>query len=90
MRSLSSKAGDDEWPPLEDASRLESAAVGRLTEFKEGLVWQVFSKSGEFWEKIRDMRSRWGITARAQLPPEVSGPLRYLKQGRRNPLPGSV
>ncbi len=85
MGSLSSEAGNDERPLPEDASRFKSSAESRLTELKEGLVWQVLSRSGEFWEKIRDMRSRWGITARAQLPPEVSGPLRYLKLPKQYP-----
>ena len=40
---------------------------------------QLFTRRGPLWGAVRDVRDRWGITAKNQLPPPVVG--RLLPEG---------
>src|SRR5215217_7149495 len=54
-----------EQPP-ENTGR-EHENEGSARRFKNGLVAELWTKDGPFWESVRDMRTRWGIEARPQL-----------------------
>ena len=49
------------------------------------MVLQLFLEHGEFWEKVRDMRSRWKIIPATRLPPDVRWPLNYLDTSEHYP-----
>ena len=52
----------------EEREALPSDTEGQLITIKRGLVEQLYLQRGPFWEAIRDMRSRWGIVAVANVP----------------------
>ncbi len=55
--------------------RLPTETQNRIQLVKNGLVLQVATKKGQFWEEVRMVRARWGIEAPTQLPPEDTGGL---------------
>ncbi len=72
----------------ESTTRREAPAERQLRQLRQltrKLVLQLYQERGEFWEKVRDMRSRWGITPVVQLPPEVRRPLHYLRLPEQYP-----
>jgi hypothetical protein len=44
----------------------------RIEGFKRNVVFQMLMEEGSAWEAISAMRSRWGVSARTQLPPASS------------------
>jgi hypothetical protein len=48
--------------------RKPSAEI-ELPRLKQDLVLQLYRQEGSFWERVREMRERWGITAHEQVPP---------------------
>jgi hypothetical protein len=52
---------------------LPSSAEGRLQQLYGDLVLQLFMRRGPFWEVVAEVRDRWNITAKVQLPPSVRG-----------------
>lgn len=54
-------------PPENIGQEHENEASAR--RFKNGLVAELWTKDGPFWESVRDMRARWGIDAQPQLAP---------------------
>jgi hypothetical protein len=56
---------------------LPSSAERRILEFKCRLVISLHEERGQFWEAVRAIRDRWGVTAPSQLPPGTTSP-RYL------------
>jgi hypothetical protein len=53
---------------------LDSDAGVRIRKLKRHLVLQLFMRRGPFWEAVHDVRTRWRITATAQLPTSTPGP----------------
>jgi len=51
---------------------LPSDLARRIEGFKRELVFQMLTQQGPAWEAIADMRSRWGVSARTELPPASS------------------
>lgn len=47
-----------------------SEAKKRIQQIKNGLVLQVATKKGAFWDEVRETRARWNIEAPVRLPPE--------------------
>ncbi len=45
-------------------------AKKRIQWIKNGLVLQVATEKGPFWDEVRQTRARWGIEAPTRLPPE--------------------
>jgi hypothetical protein len=69
MTSLSGRgAASDEREP-DGSLRLKSSAEFKLRHLKADLVWQLFSRSGSFWNEVRDMRGRWNIEPETNVPP---------------------
>jgi hypothetical protein len=72
---------DDEWvrqlkgkiDEVPEPKVLGSDAASRLARLKRHLVFQLFTRSGLFWEAIRDVRARLGVEARTELPPPDLG-----------------
>jgi hypothetical protein len=58
----------------EGREALPSDVERQLIAVKRGLVEQLYLQRGPFWEAIRDMRSRWGIAAVANVPTVVGAP----------------
>ena len=56
-----------EQPP-ENTGR-EHENEGSARRFKNGLVAELWTKDGPFWESVSEMRTRWEIDARPQLAP---------------------
>jgi hypothetical protein len=54
-------------PPENIGQEHENEASAR--RFKNGLVAELWTKDGPFWESVRDMRARWGIDVQPQLAP---------------------
>jgi hypothetical protein len=63
--------------PIErpEHGRLPSSAEGKLRQLRGDLVLQLFMKQDPLWEAVRDVRERWNITPRVQLPTPVLGGL---------------
>ena len=59
-------------------SPLSSSAEGRLRQLHGDLVLQLFMRRGPLWEVVDEVRDRWNITAKVQLPPSVRGLLFLL------------
>jgi hypothetical protein len=53
--------------PRREASNLDPEPSAR--RFKNGLVAELFTQNGPFWESVRDVRTRWRIKPEKQLPP---------------------
>ena len=53
--------------------RLPSSAEGRLQQLRGDLILQLYMRRGPLWEAVRDVRDRWNIAARVQLPTLVRG-----------------
>ena len=68
---------DDEWvrqlkdriDEVLEPEVLGSDAVSRVAKLKRHLVFQLFTRSGPFWEALRDVRAQLGVEARTELPP---------------------
>jgi hypothetical protein len=58
----------------EGREALRSDAERQLVAIKRGLIEQLYLQRGLFWEAIRDMRSRWGVVAVANVPTGVGAP----------------
>lgn len=56
-----------EQPPKNTGQEHENEGSAR--RFKNGLVAELWTKDGPFWESVRDMRARWGIDTQPQLAP---------------------
>src|SRR5687768_3585175 len=55
-----------------DTLRLEPAPAGeelKARTFKDGLTAQLYLQRGVFWDAVRELRERRGITAERRLPP---------------------
>lgn len=50
---------------------LSSSAEGRLQQLRGHLVLQLFMRRDPLWEVVEEVRDRWNITAKVQLPPSV-------------------
>lgn len=48
-----------------------SSVEGRLRQLRGDLVLQLYMKRGPLWQAVRDVRDRWNITPRVQLPTPV-------------------
>jgi hypothetical protein len=58
--------------PMFDKERIESAPPGeelKAQAFKDSLTVQLYLQRGLFWDAVRELRERRGITARKGLPP---------------------
>ena len=51
---------------------LRSDLGRRIEGYKREVVFQVFMQQGPAWDAVSDMRSRWGVSARTELPPASS------------------
>ena len=58
----------------EGREALPSDAERQLIAMKRRLVEELCLRRGSFWERVRDMRSRWGIMAVTAIPPTVGAP----------------
>jgi hypothetical protein len=56
-----------------EPDRLSSSAEGRLRQLRGDLILQLFMKRGPLWDAVQDVRERWNIVAKVQLPPSVMG-----------------
>jgi len=58
---------DFKQPPENTGKEHENEGSAR--RFKNGLVAELWTKDGPFWESVSDMRARWGIDVQPQLAP---------------------
>ncbi len=54
---------------------LPSSGEDRVRQAKRRLVLELFRQRGLAWDRIREVRERWGIEASTQMPPPNSGQL---------------
>jgi hypothetical protein len=52
---------------------LPSSGADRVRQEKRRLVLEIFLRRGAVWDRIQEMRKRWGIEARTQMPPPRRG-----------------
>ena len=52
---------------------LPSTGEHRRREAKRLLILDLFQQRGPAWNRIQEMRERWGVEARTQLPPRYQG-----------------
>jgi hypothetical protein len=52
-----------------DPRTFTDKTIKRIQEIKNGLVLQVATKEGTFWEEVCETRARWSIQAPTQAPP---------------------
>jgi hypothetical protein len=52
---------------------LPSTGEDRIQQAKRLLVVEVLRRRGPTWNRIREMRERWGVEAQTQLPPRYQG-----------------
>lgn len=62
-----------EMSEASEPRQLRSSADERLRRLRGDLVLQLFVRRGPLWEAVREVRDRWNITAKVQLPPPVVG-----------------
>ncbi len=55
--------------------RPRSAAEGRLGRLRGELVLQLYMRRGPLLDAVREMRDRWNVAAKVQLPPRAGGRL---------------
>jgi hypothetical protein len=73
MRSVPKQyRNKDRDAPEYEPEVLPSDLGRRIEGFKREVVFQVFMRQGPAWDAVSDMRSRWGVSARAELPPASS------------------
>ena len=53
--------------------QLPSSADEGLRRLRGDLILQLFMRRGPLWEAVRNVRDRWNITPKVQLPPPVVG-----------------
>ena len=58
-----------------EPGHLPSSSEGRLRQLRNDLVLQLYLKRGLLWEAVHDVRDRWNVVAKVQLPPPVVGRL---------------
>src|SRR5829696_10496751 len=60
-----------ERPQQQEAKILVSDAERWIKDFKSELVISLYMKHGPFWKAVSEVRERWGITTKAELPPST-------------------
>ena len=59
--------------PESERTVLPSSAQGRIQRLRHELVLQVFMRRGSLWEAISNVRNRWNIEPKVQIPPSGRG-----------------
>jgi hypothetical protein len=73
--------------PVLDKLRNEPAPAGeelKARAFKDGLTAQLYLQRGVFWDAVRELRERRGITAKKGLPPSRDNVSEFISP-RRSP-----
>ena len=66
----------EEHPKRSDGPKtLSSSAEGRLRQLRRELVLQLYMRRGPLWQAVHDVRNRWNINPKVQLPPPNAGRL---------------
>ncbi len=63
---------EDRDAPDYEPEVLPSDLGRRIEGFKREVVLQIVMQRGPAWDAVSDMRSRWGVSARTELPPASS------------------